>query len=76
MKYIKQAFDVPPYTNERMSDMFRYNFCHRKIKKDFEDNITKKMKAIFKMVATQKIKKSPKDIKPLAKIAKKHGEKL
>lgn len=54
MKYIKLTFDVPLYTNECLSDMFRYNFSHSQIKNEFEDNITKKMKAIFRMVATRR----------------------
>lgn len=53
MKYIKQTFDVPLHTNKHMSDMFNYNFCHYHVTGDFEDSITKKMKAIFRMVDTK-----------------------
>ena len=54
MKYIKQTFDVPLYTNECLSNMFRYNFYHYHVTDSFEDNITKKMKAIFRMVAIKR----------------------
>lgn len=53
MKYIKQAFEVPTYTNECMSQMFGYNFCHYHVPDSFEDNMTKKMKAVFMMVDTR-----------------------
>ena len=39
---------------ECLSDMFRYNFYHYHITDSFEDNITKKMKAIFRMVAIKR----------------------
>lgn len=53
MRYLKQTFNVPKYTNGCMSRMFGYEFIHSKLSAAFEDDITRKMKAVFMMVDTR-----------------------